>query len=425
MPPVPVGDGWYYDGAVFDHTLSKARLLVQPLMSQYPPLLRVTTASVERYERYGDPRAGATVAAFGVAVQSGLLRRPGSNQHVGQLGGVDSVGLIDLPAAVSLSRGSRENPNQAGPRDRAELVLREMVTGTEVGHIVLFDEPPDSAFQFGGGGVIPGRLAAAPGVVAALVRDRVFVVPTKDLDAGKFPPPLHFEVRQSALAIDASAPAKLAHVARGGKGPLEFTLGGEMPGLTLDAQSGELTFDPAPFVEKAAAPLVQQSGQFRQPDASGKQPTFAEGVETYRKMMGERVERLTGRKPAGIPVLVPVSVIARDQEQQTASLDYCVVLEVPAERVLRRVAEMDAAQAASNNAAMAGNAARRNRGLPRPAAGAEPAGVSDAEAKALRDRVADLERRNHQLEAQVQLLKDLLADRNGKAEAQKPPPAGQ
>jgi hypothetical protein len=390
--PQPVGQDWYFEGVVYDREMGKALMLMEP-----PGFATVATANYNRPQRWGDPnQMPPPTAAFGTTLQMGQLRR-GGGQSVGDMQALDHVMLPDVPAAAALVRPEQQpSPDQAW-RDRADVVLRELLTGQASARLTLFDEPALRSYQDGNQS---HKLAAAPGTLVALVRDRLYAVPTRATEAAKFPVPLHVVLRQSALVLDPRRPTVLTHEVRGGKRPAEFALAWEMPGLSMDKEDGKVTVDPAPFLARAPDMIIPflQSYQYQpqtRPAGGGQEQVVA----SYQRMLARQFVRIMGREPKGVPVLVPVGLVVRDAEQQTAVMDYAIFLEVPEQSVISRLREMTEQATAAARPVV-------------PAPATRPAGPSP-ETEALQRRIEELERRNQQLEAQVQLLKELVGQNRG------------
>jgi hypothetical protein len=71
-------------------------------------------------------------------------------------------------------------------------------------------------------------------------------------------------------------------------------------------------------------------------------------LDKYLEEVGPRFEKLTGRKPAGVPVWVPVSVVAQDKNQRTAEADVGFFVDVPLAPIRAKAATVAAAAKAAN-----------------------------------------------------------------------------
>ncbi len=387
--PVREREGWFYRGVVYDDAMKKPLLVMSLDDVVALPSEQMNIGGVQDFSN------SAPVMPWGVRVMGTNLQRV-TGQNVGQAQGAAGMTILpDVPAAVVISREEvrdEKNDGLSPPRERFVLSVMDVVTGTlGKSRIVLSDEVIKPRYNDGGGRDGAVSVYAAPGVVLARVYERVFVLKTSELDAKSLAQPLVIAAKQPAfVAQKGGGPLKLTYDVSGGEAPLKFALRGEMPGVSLDAKTGAVTVDPDALQSRAVDALVQflrnRSGNFQRPGEPAPDP-----LAKYKEAAGKRWELLSGKPPAGVPVAVPVQLVARDVQQQTATLNHYVLIEVSDAAVKSKLAE---------NAQVAMPTRRGGGPTTQP--------TDDAAVRELRQRVADLERRNAELEGQVKLLKELV-----------------
>jgi hypothetical protein len=115
-----------------------------------------------------------------------------------------------------------------------------------------------------------------------------------------------------------------------------------MKGVTLDAKAWALKVEPEPMLSALTDGIASIAASVSIPGGVPGQSTNA--LDKYLEEVAPRFEKLVGRKPSGIPVWVPVSVIAQDKNQRTAETDVGFFLEVPLDPVRAKVKELIAAR---------------------------------------------------------------------------------
>ena len=416
-PPARVGDdAWLHRGVLYDAEFKKVRMLVMP--EGAIPLFNRDVGNIGmgvRFDQFGRPQPA--IAPWGAVVNGGSIQRL-AGQSVGRLTGVDVLMLNDIPAVVTLDyadAGNRGRVPNAGAEQRERVVLnvRDLVTAGAPESILLSDEPiPRGAARAVSGypgGERVGRLAAAPGTLVAQYRERLFVLPTKSLAANALPAPLHFLLDQPSFVLDPAKPVSFTAKAQGGSGRLEFSTTMNVPGMSVEKTDGRVTFDPQTLRKSAVEALMNN---FRNVYA----PTGPEQMlAAYMRAVSPVFTAVAGRPPTGPVVFVPVPLSVRDAEQQAANFEGGLLLEVPMREVVERIRTLREENRAASAAIAAANAAAV--AATQPSSGRNSA-AGAGEVAALRQRIADLEKRNQQLEAQVELLKDMV--RQNSAERKKP-----
>jgi hypothetical protein len=178
-----------------------------------------------------------------------------------------------------------------------------------------------------------------------------------------------------------------------------------MPGLKIDAKTGDMTADPAPFLARAGDFIQQMinNGGFRYGQAPASQPS--EIIQSFAAGAQAQFKALTGRAAKGYPVAIPADVSVRDDEQQTAVLNRVVLLDVPLETIAKKMEQQLAQQRQQQDQFR--QQREQMQAQTRQQRGAATAPSSD-EVDLLKRRIADLEKQNTELQAQNKLLKELV-----------------
>jgi hypothetical protein len=204
--------------------------------------------------------------------------------------------------------------------------------------------------------------------------------------------------------IEAGKGATLTPVLRGGAAPVQFAPSEEVRGIDVDRTSGKVTISADAFADRLASFTPDRLTNFiRIRRTDGVQPPAEEMIAQYRKQVADAFKALTGREPSGIPMAVTISVVARDADQQTATQDYTLLLDADPAPIVAKVKQQQEEQRQRRDSLEA-----QRRMVP---AANPPAAGGGGDTAALRQHIAELEKRNQQLEAQVQVLKEMIKDR--------------
>jgi hypothetical protein len=249
---------------------------------------------------------------WGVIAGFNMLQRSGGAQ-VGRFEAAAIAILPDQPAAACLTLSAAQQRGVRTATLRAEIVFRDLLAATPGQSVTLYERAADPNRGWNGNGQ-GARLFCAEGVLVAVVGDEVYVVKAPALDATKFPPPLNWR-RDGLALVTSGTPTVVDVAARGGSAPIHYALRSEAPGFDVDAKTGVLTVDTAKAYEKAAAFLLQQ--------ISGRTP-----IEDYVTRVAPFFKRLVGHAPAGVPIVLMVSIVAQDSNNLSAQLDVPLLLDV-------------------------------------------------------------------------------------------------
>lgn len=302
---------------------------------------------------------------------------------------------------------------------RAELTVFEIGKGRAVGQpIILSDEVLSTT-----PGYVPSRvdpagqfsfLRAAPGVVVATVGTELYVVSSATVAAaaGELRAPVHFPLPAAPAPVITGTsvigpPVLIPIRAEGGAPPLEFSLGFEIPGLTIHPALGQVSADAhaltAMALEALHAGLRIEYHAVVGAAAPPAHATPEEAVDAYIAAAAPTFERFTGRRPAGVPVAIFDTIVVRDKDQQAGVLPQTFFMEIPSDEVKQFITKREAEWAALLQRSRPALASP-----PVPPAQAAGAGKAAEDAEALRQRMAELERQNVQLQSKLELLTDIL-----------------
>jgi hypothetical protein len=326
IAPVPVAGGWWHDGAVFDAKFDKVRAVIQPRGFWTWDAKRALLRTDQKADLpLWDPKLGEGrwYTPWGVSVRDFQLLSNGvrvgfipssAGQRQPKPRAIPVV-LPDHPAVACLELSQplgRDNRSVV----RAEVTFYDL-TSAEVGAAILLSERPvDPAAPIHSTAL---RLAPCPGgKLVAVVGREVFVLKVPEFTADKFPRPLHFTPDFPATVVsleEVSVPLPAA----GGKGPFTFALVNEVQGVRVDQQTGKLVIAPRDLV----AELTEQIA------GAAKKGQGETTLKNYRASVGPWFERLTGKKPTGIPIWVPVSVAVEDRLLGKATGQFGYFVDVP------------------------------------------------------------------------------------------------
>jgi hypothetical protein len=216
---------------------------------------------------------------------------------------------------------------------------------------------------------------------------------------------------QDKLTLDPGGVTKLKHEFRGAESLVEVGLAPKGPGIEIDPRSGELTIDGPALVETVAKALASWTTSTVYPSSSASETLEGESNE-YPRGAKQRFQRIVGRPAKGVPVLVPIGLVARDKSQQIARLNYQIFLEVPedqAREAFRRRNE-ESRKRQEEAARQLAEAKRKATAV-----------VERVESPSdLPKRVEEIEKRLSRLEAQIERLTRLLT-KSQEEPAPKPP----
>ena len=160
----------------------------------------------------------------------------------------------------------------------------------------------------------PASICAGPNRLVGVAGKYLFVHTPGKLDSQKFPVPLHFNAQLPiAVVADKNLSLDLPSLS-GGKQPFDLTLAQEYPGIELKAGKIEIRAQTVAdrARDKILVRLVQDIENLLAPE---------EAIDAYVGSVTKHFERITGSKPAGIPVWMAVTVLAHDADMQQAEIE--------------------------------------------------------------------------------------------------------
>jgi len=388
--------GWCTGGVLTDPSMTKVRAL---LSVAGLPKLPVQTAR---------PPVGPV--PWGRLLQGGQLRTA-SGQLLGQMGGTDggyrqqrALILPAHPVAAVLKIGMDADYARQARLD-AKLLLHEL-TGARLIRTVPLASQAVSPEQARGGAYGDGRggplLHAAGRKLVALLGDRVYCHTIGEATLKLCPTPFQFKLPERIAVADAKGKMQISHGVTGGRKPLEFELTASAEGIAIDKATGTVTLDGPALMKQALAELAEGLAPHLRGLAEGEPAAPTAVMALFAGPLKARYKALTGREPEGLPVLVPIGLIASDADQQVASLNYQAVLMVP-EAAVKAIVTQAAREVEKRRAEEALRRAEAERQWrERRAAATRPAVGDDA------GRLRRLEKRVEALEAKLEVLMELL-----------------
>ena len=401
-----LNDGWYGAGTLFSADMTATRMLV---MAQGLPTLEV--------QRQTQPQGRLPWQRY---LRENALMSLSGRQIVMLDVGAKCI-LADVPAVAVLSVSGWDQPTVT-----ARLTIRDVVSGETAWQVNLLEEPVAGMTderraalaalggEWGRGGG-EGVLTSAGRTLLATVADRVFVLSLSDELIKKCPPPFEFQPLSDTPVIDPAKNNTIPLAMRGGQAPFEFELAMTHDGVSIDAKTGTLTVD-GPGLFKAASELVLNTLGRGAGDEGGRPDMAAtprQQITALAQQTKERYKQLTGRDAKGIPVLLPVGVAASDRNQQIASMECQVVVEVPETRLVGELAQAEQ-RAKTERDAQQQEYERERKEEERRMAELEKRRRDEAKtATGTDERIRALEERVRTLETKIDTLIQLLGERKG------------
>jgi|GEM_PF-6503032 len=216
-------------------------------------------------------------------------------------------------------------------------------------------------------------------------------------------PPLKWTLKQSTLTLDGGEKTVLKNEVQGGRKPIQFGLQGTPNGFSIDASTGTVTLDNATVRAAAVSVLEMPTSQ------KNRRISLVSAMLEQKRTLEDHASQLLGRTTLGLPVILPVPLIATDADLTTSMFNYYVIVEIPPNDYEKHLSELDEKQAAQDAEMLAKKELQmKGSGLPNGrivAGGVNPAELEDVKRKlrALKERV-DLMIR------QMNELLDKLAD---------------
>jgi hypothetical protein len=301
-----------------------------------------------------------------------------------------------------------------------KLTARDLVTASPKKRMLLAVESipqrTSSSHSFGEA----TKMLAAPDAVVVLSENKLFRQSFADLNDEDFPPPFMIQPTQQSKVVPADKEAHLSHRLVGGKEPYTAALMTSLPGLEIDTKTATVTMDGPALAKQAREMLLATHfAHVKSPDPNHIQQVCRETSLPWF----DEYTKLTGQKPKGLPVAIPVSLRVVDEMAQTTSISYYVLIEIPANEVLDELKEKAlevAKEKARREKELAEARALREKQMEEARARAEAerargdGGAAPEEGPAdrsLNRRVDELEERIERIEVQLDLIRRLLGEK--------------
>jgi hypothetical protein len=237
--------------------------------------------------------------------------------------------------------------------------------------------------------------------LVALLGDRVYCHTIDDATLKLCPAPFEFKLPEQIAIAGLEGKTQIPHAVSGGRKPLEFELTATTGGIRIDKSTGTVTLDGPALLKQTLAHIAEALGPRLRGLSEDKPIAPTSLMALFAGPMKARFKALTGQEAKGIPVLVPIGLVASDADQQVASLNYQAVLMVP-EQTVKAIVTQAAEQAEKLRAERARRQAEaERRWRERQSAATRAAAGSD-------ERIGRLEKRVEALEAKLELLMELL-----------------
>jgi len=133
-----------------------------------------------------------------------------------------------------------------------------------------------------------------------------------------------FVPAQSGWTVAADEHTELQHTLQGAARPVKAELMVLAHGVSLDPTTTTVTVDGPSLMAGALETLALEFGTAENPFAPGSLQ-----LQQYTALAGPYFERVVGRKPTGVPLLVPIGLQVTDANGAKMDFSYYVFLEVP------------------------------------------------------------------------------------------------
>ena len=307
-------DGWLWQGAVWDSTMSRRRLLVSHTSGRG----RMSPAVVNAGEGV------VVVNHSGFKACQWLPSRAGST----------SQQMQQSPVGVSFDTYGRfvlnENHVSQGMPLLGFSPIRPHAPLTQQQQLYISRNPDRfNTREY-------GNVAVTQGLIAAQKHRSVFFVPHSDFSTPALPP--QFEEEQSTLTLKASGKSSVNYQATNAKAyqlELRHAPNVKDPFVTLESKDGRFVIDLKPHLEQLMQGAQNQLfGSYKVYVGNERAQAFEESLPIIQ----DEYQEITGVKPKGVPVPVWASVIATgelksEDPDHIAGLAHFYFVELPMDDV--------------------------------------------------------------------------------------------
>lgn len=247
-----------------------------------------------------------------------------------------------------------------------------------------------------------GLLRVNAKYVAAVIENGLFLWP---IPARKFGHVLQLEFlpQQSMLLMTSDGTSELKHEIRGGRAPIRFSLLKTTDAISIDEARGSVTIDKSKAMADAMDTL---QGHIRDMNRG---ESFLQTLRDHSASVPVTSTSLVGLTRDDLPVAMPILITVNDADFNSATLQYSVVLNVPAKEFSERLVALDA-EREKRQAEM--QAERSQRETMKPSSKKDQsAAATEKELEDVKRRVASLEDRLDLVTRQLNKLLDELDEK--------------
>ncbi len=386
-----IRDGWLLNHVLYDSELKTPRLLLGA------PGLSLAGGRVgPAFPGMPGMRNGG---ASGALSSWGKLPQPARQVYSGLSGQTQqaSVVLDDVPALVTAAATIQQknvSTHTYSTEQTLKLTVDDLAAGVHQQTVNLAVREAPQVHNRAAAAVVVRPLTSG---VAVLHGDSLYRYAIPNAILEKLPQPLVIEPRQSTFVLDSKQPTKLTHSLPGAKKPIQAALTISRAEISIDSETAAVTVD-GPKLLAALEQQITEPGRFEllEPNSS---PQAA--LMSLQATSAPMFEKITGRKPVGLPAAIPIGIRVVDADSRIAEINYVVLLELPQDRVLKkleeRAVEMEKLRAKQKELALEQSTGKGGR------PGLAPA--------ATEERLRQMEERLRALETKLDLLTRLLGDR--------------
>ena len=243
--------------------------------------------------------------------------------------------------------------------------------------------------QTSGSNSLPaGLLQVNPTHVGAIVERELFLWPIPERKKVDILP-LEILPQQSMLLMTSDGTSELKHEIRGGRAPIRFSLLKTTDAISIDEARGSVTIDKSKAMADAMDTL---QGHIRDMNRG---ESFLQTLRDHSASVPVTLTSLVGLTRDDLPVAMPILVTVNDADFNSATLQYSVVINVPAKEFSERLVALDA-EREKRQAEMQAERSLRDS--------TKPSSKNDQSAAATEKELEDVKRRVASLEDRLDLV---------------------
>ncbi len=222
--------------------------------------------------------------------------------------------------------------------------------------------------------------------------------------------PLLWQLRQSSLTLSDKETTELEHKVSGGRAPISYSLSNAPKGASIDSTTGLVTLNNELIQEEAMHALES----YLKPKSRG--TTLVQSMQSQAKELEARAAVFLGSEPTGFPVVLPVHVTASDADLSSSEIQYGVIVQIPREPFLERLAVLDKQQVAQKAKLQERRDAINNEKEMESDARSQTVPASAAELQEVKRKLQAMEERLDLMTRQLNMLLEKLDEQKQKQE---------